>query len=58
MDPKDKKIQADDVLVDEEEQEIVNEDAYLDSLIAAYTDDNHFDIEDDEDLYKKDYWDD
>lgn len=55
MDPKDKKIQADDVLVDEEEQEIVNEDAYLDSLIAAYTDDNHFDIEDDEDLYKKDY---
>ena len=51
MGPNDKKVQAEDVLLDEEEQELLNEDLYIDSLIAIYTNDNHFDIDDDETLY-------
>lgn len=51
MGPNDKKIQAEDVLLDEEEQELLNEDLYIDSLIAIYTNDNCFDTDDDENLY-------
>ena len=51
MGPNDKKVQAEDVLLDEEEQELLNEDLYIDSLIAIYTNDNCFDIDDDENLY-------